>query len=148
MDERNEILKKAESLIKAYAGEDVDRVLPFADFAYDAILERYKLVAHRSFPREYTTLFLRLIAFYAILDSRGVDAFDALKGTDSEGGVAQTTGAVRSISIGDSSTTFASSSGTNLGDGGADGAIDQNNELMRAFKRYWHELIANTRRLV
>lgn len=118
--------------------------------AYDVIRERYELVAHRKVPPKYKTLVSRLVAIWAILEARGIDAFERLQGKEDGdiGSSVVTSGAVRSISIGDTSTTFASSSGSNLGEGGSDGTIDQSNELMRDFTRLWRGLIANTRRLV
>lgn len=142
---KEKVLELALEFVKLY-DTDGERSVAFLPISYEVISERYKLMAHRSIPYTYKTLYARLVALHAILQARGVDAFEALKGRGKGGSV--TTGAVRSISIGDSSTTFASSSGANLGDGGSDGAIDQNNELARDFKRLWQELIVNTRRLL
>lgn len=139
------VIEIAREFLKLY-DPDGKRAESFLSLSYRVLEERYKVVAHNAMTTSHQTLVGRLVALYAILEARGVDAFEAISGKGEEN--TPVTGAIRSISIGDSSTTFASSSGASLGNGGADGAIDQNNELARSFQRYWRELIANTRRLL
>lgn len=139
------IMELAAIFVDVFGEEELDPKI--LTLSYETLKERYRFVSHRDIPPNARTVFARLVAIHAVLAKRGVDAFSSLKGKGKEPG-STVTGVVRSISIGDSSTSFASSSGANLGEGGSDGAIDQNNELARSFRRLWTELIANTRRLL
>ena len=142
---KDEILKLAREIVSVYQDDPVKD--GFLSLAYEQVKERYQMVAHRSMTSRYKATFARLIAIYAILTSRGVDAFRQQK-KDPDDEDQGFSGAISSISMGDTSVSFASSAGHNLGEGGSDGAIDQTNELFRSFERVWKELIVNTRRLL
>lgn len=108
------------------------------EFMKDFLLSKYEMEAKRKLPGNCEDLFARLVAIKLILDKRASDIY-------TETGGAGSTGAVKSITVGDTRTEFATSS--DAGHEGGSMVLDQNVNIAKEFESTWRTLIATTRRL-
>lgn len=129
---------KVEAILDYYGVTGIDVTL--IELVRSLLESKYRMQANREVPSDKEDIFAELVAIRVILDSRS-----KAQQAESESGTGLAGKEVKSITVGDTRTEFATSGGGH--EEGSKDVLDQNSTLDNDFNEMWRALIVSTRRL-